>query len=141
MEISATKAISGQTVSDHDHGHDPSMLCVCKYPILIIDNRQGGVIHYSIPIDILSEMPIPKMSLVEEIGLDGIKREYERVEWQKPHPSLKRYNVLNREYKGYSEHIALAGCPEEELSCSMKNTFVIYHPIKEWEDWHVRTLD
>lgn len=124
MAILATKADS----------IDRSALCVCKYPLLIIDNREGEVIYYSMPIAILGrEMSVPKMDLVEEIGFDGIKQEYEMVEWQKPHGRLNRYNVHN--------HIVLAGCPESELACSIKNIFVVYHPIQEWRSWHIQYLE
>jgi hypothetical protein len=102
---------------------------------MIKDKRYGGSDTYiSIPLEITGgiEVPIPDMEVVDEIGFDNIKHKYMKVKWQDDIPIwAKRYNV--------NEHIVMAGCSEEKLSCDTKSIFAVSHPIEEWNEYH--TID
>lgn len=110
-------------------------ICVCKYPLIIVDIRDGDIKEFiSIPLEIADEsfIPIPDMEVVEEKGFDDKIGKYMKVTWNIPSGTPKRYNI--------NEHIVLAGCPEEELQCSTKSIFEVYHPIDEWNAYHMLEL-
>lgn len=111
------------------------VICVCKYPLIITDGRDGDKkIFISLPLEILDgvEVPIPDIEIVDEKGFDDKVHKYMKVKWQDVPKSAKRYNV--------SEHIVLAGCPEDRLSCDTKSIFAVYHPIDEWNAYHMIEL-
>jgi hypothetical protein len=112
-------------------------ICVCKYPIMLVDKRYGSSDTYiSIPLEVTDgvEVPIPDMEVVDEIGFDNIKQKYMKVKWQELIPTwAKRYNV--------NEHIVIAGCQESELSCGSKSIFAVFHPISEWNEIHMIELN
>jgi hypothetical protein len=112
-------------------------ICICRYPIMITDKRFGDSnIYMSMPLEILggmAELPLPDMEIVDEIGFDNIKHKYMKVKWQDVIPSgAKRYNV--------NEHIVIAGCQEDQLSCDSKSIFAVSHPIEEWNENHMIEL-
>lgn len=107
-------------------------ICPCKYPTVIFDKRDSEEIKsIAIPFDIMDgyNLPVPDMEVTEETGQDNVKRKYMKVQWIEPHKDVKRYYI--------AEHIVLAGCPEENLSCDLKNIYVVYHPIDEWNSFHM----
>lgn len=104
---------------------------------MITDKRFGDSnIYLSLPLEILggmTEIPVPDMEVVDEIGFDNIKHKYMRVKWQDViPPGAKRYNV--------NDHIVIAGCQEDQLSCDSKSIFAVYHPIDEWNENHMIEL-
>lgn len=112
-------------------------ICVCRYPLIIIDIRDGikNIKEFiSIPLEIIDGpfMPVPDMDVVEEKGFDGKIGKYMKVTWNSPLEGAKRYNI--------NDHIVIAGCPEEDLQCDIKSIFVVYHPIDEWNAYHMLEL-
>jgi len=103
---------------------------------MITDKRYGGSDTYiSIPLEVTNgvEVPVPDMEVVKELGFDGKMATYMRVKWQDDILSTaKRYNV--------NDHIVMAGCPEKELSCDTKSIFAVFHPINEWNEYHMIDL-
>lgn len=111
-------------------------ICVCKYPLIVTDSRDGeDKVFVSLPLEILdgTEVPIPDIEVVEEKDFNDKMAKYMMVKWQSIVPkNTKRYNV--------NEHIVLAGCPEDQLSCDTKSIFAVYHPIDEWNAYHMIEL-
>jgi len=111
-------------------------ICVCRYPIMITDKRFGGSDTFiSIPLEILDgiEVPIPDMEVTDEVGFDNITYKYMKVKWQDVIPvNAKRYNV--------NDHIVMAGCQEDQLSCDTKSIFSVSHPLDEWNKDHTIEL-
>lgn len=104
---------------------------------MITDKRFGSSdVFISIPLEVIGdgiEIPIPDMEIVDEIGFDNIKRKYMRVRWQDDIPSwAKRYNV--------NDHIVIAGCAEDKLSCDTKSIFEVFHDVNEWNEYHMIDL-
>jgi hypothetical protein len=110
-------------------------ICVCKYPLIVTDNRgEDEKVFISIPLEILGEVvPVPNMEPVDEIGFDNIKRKYMKIEWQDIPKNAKRYNV--------NEHIVLAGCSEEAITCDSKSIYAVYHPMDEWNKYHMLEIN
>lgn len=112
------------------------VICVCKYPIMITDKRFGSSdVFLSMPLEVIGdgiEIPIPDMEVVDEVGFDNIKRKYMKVKWQEVPSVAKRYNV--------NEHIVMAGCQEDQLSCDTKSIFSVSHPLDEWNEIHMVEL-
>lgn len=112
-------------------------ICVCKYPLIVTDSRDGTDRDFiSIPLEILNginEIPIPYMEVVDEKDFDDKMATYMKIEWQKISKDAKRYNV--------NDHIVLAGCSEDQLSCDTKSIFAVYHPIDEWNEYHMLEID
>jgi hypothetical protein len=111
-------------------------ICVCKYPLIVIDERDGDKKPFiSIPLSIVDrDMPIPDMEVVEEVDSDNKTKMYMKVQWQKPPKDPKKYFDIG------GDHIVLAGCPKEALQCDAKSIYVVYHPIDEWESYHMIEL-
>ena len=111
-------------------------ICICKYPILLIDSRDGKDVTYlSMPVEIIVDGyfdTIPDMEVVETESLTGITGYYMKVTWKEPPFTAKKYDVRG--------HIVVAGCPEEALQCDSKNIYVCYHPLEEWIDGHIVEL-
>lgn len=114
-------------------------ICICKYPLIVIDKRDGyEKIFVSLPIDIfdeIEELAIPDMEVVKEKDFDDKMTTYMKVRWReipKNTKNQKRYNV--------NDHIVIAGCPEDKLSCDMKSIYEAYHPIDEWNSYHMIEL-
>lgn len=114
-------------------------ICVCKFPLIIIDNREGKTIEYiAMPTEIVSggDMPVPTIEFIETEGLDGIKRDYIAVQWQElTHDNVKEYDV--------AEHVVIAGCDpssvsivDGELKCESKDIYLVLHPFKDWTTQH-----
>lgn len=127
--------------SENNHEH----ICICKYPLLVIDNRDGkGVEYVAMPIEAIKEgdIPIPDIDYEETEGLDGIVRGYISVTWQKVKDGdiVKKYDVVS--------HVVTAGCQLEEASkgedgklvCNDKNIYVVLHPVQEWVEQHIVEL-
>lgn len=117
-------------------------ICVCKYPLLIIDKRDGQEVEYlAMPLEVIEdgELPVPDIDVLETEGLDGITRYYMAVTWKDVTPNLhvKKYDVLG--------HVVTAGCELSEaikgedgqLQCDSKGIYVVLHPIEEWMDRHI----
>ena len=108
-------------------------ICICKYPLILTDKRDGEEHDFiSFPLSILdsNEITIPDMEVVKDVeGFDGKKEIYMKVKWNEMGENAKRYNVR--------EHIVYAGCPEHQLICDTKSIYEVYHPIDEWNDYHV----
>lgn len=107
-------------------------ICVCRYPIMIVDNRFGDKkLFLSLPVEILIDetLSVPDINIVKEKGFDGIKRDYVKVKWKDVESKANRYNV--------QDHIVIAGCPEDQLTCDVKNIYEVYHPLEEWESDHM----
>lgn len=120
-------------------------ICICKYPLLIIDNRDGkGIEYLAMPIEAIKDgdMPIPDIDYEETEGLDGITRGYISVTWQKVKDGdvVKKYDVVS--------HVVTAGCQSEyalkgedgKLACDEKNIYVVLHPVTEWVEQHIVEL-
>lgn len=120
-------------------------ICICKYPLMIIDNRDGkGIEYLAMPIDVIKDgdMPVPEIDYEEAEGFDGVTRDYISVIWQKIKDGsvMKKYDVAG--------HIVKAGCeiPETsrgedgQLQCTDKSIFVVLHPAEEWVEQHVVEL-
>jgi hypothetical protein len=111
-------------------------ICSCKFPLIIVDERDGKEITYlGMPIETIEEMEefgIPDLEVIETESLKGIIGQYMKVTWQKPREKAKKYDVVG--------HIVTAGCPEDALECDVKSIYEVYHPIDEWIDFHIIEL-
>jgi hypothetical protein len=120
-------------------------LCVCKYPLMVIDKRDGQEVEYlAMPLEVIEdgEFPIPDIDTVEAEGLDGIIRYYISVTWKQITPDMhvKKYDVVG--------HVVTAGCELSEatkgedghLQCDSKSIYVVFHPIEEWIEKHIIEL-
>lgn len=113
-------------------------VCVCKYPIILLDGRDGSETeYYALPIQVISnEMEgqpfVPDMETVETESLTGIIGTYMKVIWKQPPPWAKKYDVAG--------HIVVAGCEEDTRVCDAKGIFEVYHPIDEWIQGHIIEL-
>jgi hypothetical protein len=114
-------------------------ICVCKYPIILLDNREGSDVEYfSLPFQVISdemegEPFVPEMEVVKTESLTGIIGTYMKVTWKKAPSWAKKYDITG--------HIVLAGCPEDARKCDVKSIFEVYHPIDEWIQEHVIELN
>jgi len=102
---------------------------------MITDKRDGtDKIFISIPLEILDgvEVPIPDMEVVDEKDFDDKMATYMMIKWQEIPKNAKRYNI--------NDHIVMAGCQEDQLSCDTKSIFIVYHPIDEWNAYHMIEL-
>ena len=117
-------------------------ICVCKYPIMVIDKRDAKEVEYlAMPLEVIEngEMSVPDIDVQEAEGLDGIMRDYVVVRWQDITPNMhtKKYDV-----KG---HVVTAGCELSEaikeedghLQCDSKSIYTVLHPLEEWMEQHV----
>lgn len=123
-------------------------ICVCKYPIFVLDQRDGvgkdeegndkEIEFYALPVQVIGEEMegepfIPAMEIEERESFTGITGSYMRVEWQKAPKDAKAYDV--------NGHIVLAGCPVDKHGnvemCETKFVFVVYHPLSEWMSDHI----
>lgn len=118
-------------------------VCVCKYPIIVIDNRQGDNIEYTaLPTELVEggDIPAPVIAPIRTKGLDGIVRDYIAVQWQElKHDNIKEYDVVG--------HIVYAGCEPSEIKivngqakCDSKKIYVVLHPTEEWNSHHIVKL-
>lgn len=120
-------------------------ICVCKYPLLIIDKRDGQEVEYlAMPIQVIEdgELPVPDIDVQETEGLDGIIRGYVVVTWKDVTPEMhvKKYDVVG--------HVVTAGCELSEaskgedgqLQCDSKSIYTVAHPIEEWINKHIIEL-
>lgn len=118
-------------------------VCVCKYPLIIIDNRDGENVQYTaMPTDLIEggDIPAPTIVPIKTEGLDGILRNYIAVQWQQlTHQNIKGYDVVG--------HVVYAGCePSEikivdgEVKCDSKKIYIVLHPEEEWIDHHMIQL-
>ncbi len=120
-------------------------ICICKYPLMIIDNRDGRAIEYiAMPIEVIKDgdMPVPDIDYEETEGFDGVTRGYIAVKWQKENGNfMKKYDVVG--------HIVRAGCQLSEtsesedgqLQCTDKSIYTVLHPAEEWVEQHVIELE
>lgn len=116
-------------------------ICTCKYPLIVIDERDSESVEYvSLPLEIADDgiFYIPTIEYIKTEGLDGIIRDYVSVIWKKPADiDVSAYDV--------DGHVVIAGCeyPEEALenerqrSCDKKSIFVVMHPMNEWIERHI----
>lgn len=116
-------------------------ICICKYPLMIIDFRDGRTIEYlAMPIEVIKngDMPVPDIDYVNEEGLDGITRKYVAVKWQQlDHRNVKKYDVVG--------HVVIAGCDLSETLvgedghpyCTDKSIYTVFHPLEEWVEQHL----
>jgi hypothetical protein len=117
-------------------------LCVCKYPLLILDKRDSQEVEYlAMPLEVIEdgELPVPEIDTLETEGLDGIIRYYVSVTWKPVTPDMhvKKYDVVG--------HVVTAGCELSEaiqgedghLQCDSKSIYVVLHPIEEWVEKHI----
>lgn len=115
-------------------------ICTCKFPLIIVDERDGKEIEYfAMPIETIQDgsggfddSSLPDMEVVEAESLTGIIGTYMKVVWKEPHSGTSKYDVHG--------HVVVAGCPEDALECDAKNIYVVYHPIEEWIDHHIVEL-
>jgi hypothetical protein len=114
-------------------------VCSCKYPLIIVDERDGKEITFlAMPLEVLEEDNrfgydnIPDMEVVETESLTGIIGQYMKVTWKKAHSETKKYDVVG--------HIVIAGCEEGALQCDTKNIYEVYHPVDEWIKDHIVEL-
>jgi len=117
-------------------------LCVCRYPLMVIDKRDGQDTEYlAMPLEVIEdgELPVPDIDVQETEGLDGIIRHYVAVTWKEVMPDMhvKKYDVVG--------HVVTAGCEISEtiqgedgqIQCDSKNIYVVLHPIEEWIEKHI----
>lgn len=120
-------------------------ICICKYPLMIIDDRDGlGIEYLAMPIEVIKDgdIRVPEIDHEEAQGFDGITRDYIKVKWQetKDDMVMKKYDVVG--------HIVFAGCEPSDTSkekdgtlvCNDKSIFVVLHPAEEWMTKHVIEL-
>lgn len=120
-------------------------ICICRYPLIIIDGRDGKNIEYlAFPTEVIktTDLNIPEIELISTEGLDGVKRDYVAVMWQQlpDHSNFKKYDVVG--------HIVTAGCHPSEaaqesdgsLYCESKDIYLVLHPADEWILQHVIEL-
>ena len=74
---------------------------------------------------------------IKKTTYKGIK--YMAVQWQNVGDNWKEYEI--------NDHIVLAGCNNEGLKkkrgkmvCDEKDIFVVFHPINEWMEYHIRKI-
>lgn len=114
-------------------------ICVCKYPLIIVDTREGKTIEYiAMPREIVDggDMPVPTIEPIETEGLDGIKRRFIAVQWQElTHDNVKEYDVAG--------HVVIAGCDPSSVSivdgewkCESKDIYLVLHPFDDWTIQH-----
>jgi hypothetical protein len=120
-----------------------SDVCICKYPLMITDKREGQEVEYlAMPLEIIEGgiVPVPDIEVQNTEGLDGIKRRYVAIKWKDITPDLhvKKYDVIGG-------HIVFAGCELSEalkedngnLRCDAKSIYKVLHPYEEWIENHV----
>lgn len=118
------------------------MVCPCKYPLHVIDNRDDDEIEYlAFPDDYIDdvdgEIAVPEFDIIEEKGFDGKVHEYMAVMWHDPSNAItKKYDV--------AEHIVIAGCESKsdgkKIQCKKKELYIVMHPLDEWLEHHVVEL-
>ncbi len=105
------------------------MTCPCSYPLII---KYDDIISITLPLDEFETrdiIEIPEITTAWKKGKKWIK-----VQWNKDiHNKLKEYNV--------AEHIVIAGCDKNEITCNTKSIYEVYHPIEEWEKYHIIDID
>ncbi len=120
-------------------------ICVCRYPIMLTDKRDGLENEYiCIPVEAVEgdNIPTPQIEYIKEKDLDeslrkfikendfeNSKKEWIVVKWNKPSNAAKKYNVNN--------HIVIAGCPEDQLTCDSKSIYEVYHSAEDWYSDHM----
>lgn len=114
-------------------------ICVCKYPLIILDNRDGNNIeHIAMPTELIDGGYIPSPTIVP-VTIEGV--DYMAVEWQehKDNDHIKEYEVVG--------HKVLAGCEPSEIkiangavTCDTKKIYVVLHPKDEWTTKHIVEL-
>lgn len=120
-------------------------ICICRYPLMIIDGREGQSIEYlAMPVEVIKDgdIRVPDIDHEEAEGFDGVIRDYISVKWQeiKDDMVMKKYDVVG--------HIVFAGCEPSEtlkeedgtLVCNDKSIFTVLHPAEEWVEKHVIEL-
>ena len=115
-------------------------ICTCKYPLMIVDKRDGIDVDYlSIPVEVIEgqmggDMISPNIDVEDRQGLDGVTRTYVKVTWRKlDHDGTKEYDI--------NDHIVVAGCNEKDIACDTKGTYIVFHPMDEWLDHHIIELE
>jgi len=114
-------------------------ICPCKYPLVILDTRDGSIVEYiALPTELVKggDMPVPSIDIVDTEGVDGVKRKYAAVQWQElNHTNVKEYEV--------SGHTVIVGCESSavsmqdgEMKCDSKSMYIVLHPFDEWVDNH-----
>lgn len=117
-------------------------ICICKYPLMVTDKRDGQEIEYlAMPLEIIDggEIPVPDIEIQDAEGLDGIFRRYVAVKWKDITPDLhvKKYDVVG--------HVVFAGCELSEalkgengnIKCDTKSIYKVLHPLEEWVENHL----
>lgn len=117
-------------------------ICICKYPLMVTDKRDGQEIEYlAMPLEIIEggEIPVPDIEIQHTEGLDGIFRDYVAVKWKDITPDLhvKKYDVVG--------HVVFAGCGLSEalkgenghIHCDAKSIYMVLHPLEEWAENHI----
>ncbi len=117
-------------------------ICICKYPLMVIDKRDDEDIEYlAMPLEIIDTgiIPVPDLEIQDAEGLDGIVRRYVAVKWKDITPDLhvKKYDVVG--------HVVFAGCELSEtlkgengnLKCDTKSIYMVLHPLDEWAEKHI----
>lgn len=118
------------------------MVCPCLYPLVITDKRYDTKIEYiAIPTEIFEDMQNidqPEFEEVEEKGFDGHFHKYIAVMWKDPkEATTKKYEI--------NDHIVIAGCDfprtnKGKLKCYDKEIYVVLHPIDEWTEHHIVSI-
>ena len=134
-----------QEILASDAGNkEEKRICVCRYPIFIIDLRDGvgkEIEFYALPVQVIGEEMggepfIPRMEIEERESFSGIIGDYMKIIWDDPPKGVKEYDV--------NGHIVQAGCPVDEHGnvekCDTKSVFVVYHPLQEWISEHLIEL-
>lgn len=149
-------------------------ICSCLYPLHIIDKRdvrdgldKDPIEYLAIPQEVIDELglndndngngngngyrkiKIPKIKMVRDFGLDGVKRDYVKVIWADSGMAMtKRYDV--------NDHVVVVGCdiPEAcrvgksehgksksghkcKIKCEEKEVYEVLHPLEEWHSHHI----
>ena len=115
-----------------------TIVCVCRYPLVFIDTRNGDSISYiSIPEEVFEDeggIDNPEFEEIAEEGFDGEMHDYMAVIWKNPEDAItKKYDV--------NEHIVISGCDAstdgKKMKCKKKELYVVLHQIQEWIDNHI----
>lgn len=117
-------------------------VCICKYPLMVTDKRNGENVEYlAMPLEIIDSgiIPVPDIEIQNAEGLDGVTRRYVAIKWKDITPDLhiKKYDVV--------DHVVFAGCElsealkekDGEFRCDAKSIYKVLHPFEEWEKNHL----
>ncbi len=104
------------------------MSCPLTYPLLI---KYDGIVSITFPLDVFEANDIVRLPSITYVTDDS--GDWVRVQWKELHDNVKDYVVNN--------HIVFAGCDEGQIQCNTKDIYIVLHPTKEWDEYHIIDID